>query len=366
MKKINSFLHSASALLTSAAVISSCSGNNCNDILVCGTYTASGSFGVYSLQFDPSTGKLEVIDSARAVNPSYLAFSPDASRVYAVDESGDDSGVYCIEFSPDTGRFGKVKRTSGTGADPCFIALIGNKLVTADYSGGSVSFFSIDSCGFIGKLTHRDCFSGCGSDSVRQAAPHIHCTMPSPDGKHLFVTDLGTDNIYHYRLSDNGASLSDTLPVEPGFGPRHITFTPDGKHCYVIGELSGKILALDFDGEKLFPRQTVLCDSLHARASADIHTSRDGKFLYASNRRLGDGIRIFSIADDGSLSDVGYTATGRHPRNFVVSPDNRFLLVASRDDNRIEVYSRNVNSGELSLISSLNLPMPVCLKFIPQ
>lgn len=366
MKKLSPFLQSAAVLISSTAALSGCSGSGPNEIIVCGTYTASGSHGVYSLLFDSGSGTLSVLDSARAVNPSYVAISADASRVYAVDESGGNSGIYGMEFDPSTGHFGRVRRIGGTGDDPCFIALIGNEIVTADYSGGSVSFFPIGPDGFPGERSRCDRFTGCGPDTVRQTTPHIHCTMPSPDGKHLFVTDLGTDRIYHYTIGPDGISPTDTIAVEAGFGPRHLAFTPDGRHCYAIGELSGKVLAMDFDGTTLLPRQTLQCDTLQARASADIHTSHDGKFLYASNRRKGDGIRTFSIADDGTLTDVGYTATGRHPRNFVISPDDRHLIVASRDDNRVEVYSRDIATGALSLRSTLSLPMPVCLRFLPR
>lgn len=355
--KINSIIIACITLLLTAC------GNN-PQIIVCGTYTDTGSYGIYSLAFDPGSGEISVIDSIAAENPSYLAFSQSGNRIYAVGESGGNSCVYAMDFCPDTGQFSNITSTSEVGADPCYIATAGKYIVTADYSGGSVSFFT-DS---LGCLTHIRCdkFYGCGADSVRQASTHIHCTMKSPDGNDLFVSDLGCDKVYHYDLR-NGISLTDTIDFPAGFGPRHIAFTPDGEHAYILGELSGDIMILDRTNNQrafntLTPRQSVVCDSLRVRASGDVHVSPDGKFLYASNRREGDGIRTYSIAPDGSLSSISYTNTSKHPRNFLITPSGDFLLVASRDDNRIEIFRRNHSTGILSPTEhTLPLPKPVCL-----
>ena len=97
----------------------------------------------------------------------------------------------------------------------------------------------------------------------------------------------------------------------------------------------------------LTARQDIRADRVDARGAADIHISPDGKFLYASLRLKNDGIAVFSIADDGTLTDVGYQTTGVHPRNFNITPDGRFVLVACRDENAIEVYRRDAKTGLL-------------------
>ena len=348
-------------LAVCAMVLVGC-GHVEKDIIVCGTYTGSGSYGVYSLAFDNQTGDIELIDSVSAENPSYLALSEDKKFVYAVRESGGNSGVYSISFDSETGKFGEVSLCDEVGADPCYITRLGDSFATADYSGGSVSFFAADDSGRLERIAFTQ-FYGRGQDSIRQKSSHIHCVMPSPDGKVWVVSDLGKDKLYIYK--DKESVLPDSLSLEPGFGPRHIAFTPDSRYCYVLGELSGNIVAMNFDGDALVPFQTVMCDSLNARASADVHVSADGKFIYASNRRQGDGIRIYSIGTDGRLANVGYEPTGKHPRNFVITPSGKFVLVAARDDNRVEVYARNEETGELTnMHKDFHLPKPVCLKFV--
>ena len=96
--------------------------------------------------------------------------------------------------------------------------------------------------------------------------------------------------------------------------------------------------------------------------SADIHLSPDGRFLYASNRLKEDGISTFEVAEGGELRKIDYTHTGRHPRNFTLTPAGDYLLVAVRDDDRIEVFRRDAATGVLTATCvTLDISRPVCL-----
>jgi 6-phosphogluconolactonase (cycloisomerase 2 family) len=103
----------------------------------------------------------------------------------------------------------------------------------------------------------------------------------------------------------------------------------------------------DYGDGVLTWKQDIRADRVDARGAADIHLSPDGKFLYASLRLQNDGIAVFKVADDGTLTDAGYQNTGRHPRNFNITPNGRFVFVACRDENAIEVYRRNTRTGLL-------------------
>ena len=54
-----------------------------------------------------------------------------------------------------------------------------------------------------------------------------------------------------YRLDREHGKLVPNDPpfakCEPGSGPRHFTFHPDGKHAYVIEEISCTVTAFDYD-----------------------------------------------------------------------------------------------------------------------
>ena len=49
-------------------------------------------------------------------------------------------------------------------------------------------------------------------------------------------------------------------------------------------------------------------------------------------------------------------------RNFLICSDDKYVLVASRDANAIEVYSRDASTGILTPTDiQVCLPKPVCL-----
>ncbi len=343
-----------------AAVATGCTHSP--EILVCGTYTDSGSRGVYSLRFDADAQTLEIIDSVEAVNPSYVAFSPDKRMIYAVSENGSLSGVYSIEFDPATGRFGRAYFEKNVGADPCYVAVAGDYVVTADYSGGSLSFFQTDANGRLMSAGRRDQFTGCGPDTRRQASAHVHSAVVSPDERNMYVADLGSDRLYCYEISNGQLAIVAQTVFDPGFGPRMSAIAPDGRHVYVLGELSGEIAVFERDRTALRRVQTVVCDTLNERAAGDLHISRDGKYLYGSTRRRGDGIRVFAVGTDGLLSNCGFVPTAPHPRNFLICSDDKYVLVASRDANAIEVYRRDASTGILTSTDiQVRLPKPVCL-----
>ena len=344
--------------------------------LLVGTYTTGESEGIYVYQFDTVSGFSKYKSVVKVTNPSYLTINKEGTHVYSVSETGDaKAAANAFVFDKKDGTLKFLNSQLTGGADPCYIELdkTGKHVVTANYSGGSITAFNINGDGTLTTAAQLIRFTGKGADAERQKAPHLHCVRYSPDGKYLFADDLGTDKIHKFGIneSNEGNYLKVGTPaafdVAPGSGPRHLDFHPNGKYAYLINELSGAVIAFNYDANagNLTQIQTIQADTLGAKGSADIHVSPDGKFLYASNRLKGDGIAIFSInQSDGKLTKVGYQETGVHPRNFVITPNGKFLLVASRDNDVIQIFLIDRVTGLLeNTYKDIELDMPVCLKF---
>ena len=345
--------------------------------MLVGTYTSNeGSKGIYVYKFDTKTAEADSVSMVEVANPSYLAVSMDGEFVYSVGENGeDDSYAHAFSFDRESGQLKLIDSQLTYGSSPAYITLDegGTNLFTANYGGGSISQFNINRDGALSPLSNLYQFEGSGEDPERQQQPHLHSVRYSPDGKYLFAADLGTDRIYRYKsissvFEGQPALLkSDSVVISTpaGTGPRHFDFHPNGLYFYLLGELSGEVLVYDYNNGELEQKQTILADSVGAQGSADIHVSPNGKFLYASNRLQEDGIAIFSIdKDDGTLTKVGYQLTAKHPRNFAITPNGKFLLVAARDDNVVEVYSIDNKSGLLTNTNQdIAIDMPVCIKF---
>lgn len=362
-------------LLAAGLLALSCTNSN-ELTMVVGTYTSGESKGIYTFRFNQETGRSKALSDIEVSNPSYLTLSADNRFVYAVSEHGDgNEAVTAFDFDKEKGTLRKINSVPAMGEDPCYIIVANQHAFTANYSGGSISVFPLAEDGALRSTTGVTMYDGSGPDKIRQEGPHLHCVQTSPDGKYLFANDLGTDCIYIYEINNienvnRGEKLLKHshpafIRLAPGSGPRHITFAPNGKWAYLINELSGAVTVFDYANGALSEIQSIQADTLGAKGSADIHVSPDGRFLYASNRLQADGLAIFSIDQtDGKLTKVGYQLTGKHPRNFIITPNGKFLLVASRDNNAIEVYERNTANGLLTPIGKdITVDKPVCLKF---
>lgn len=346
--------------------------------MLVGTYTTGESKGMYSYRFNQETGESKALSFIETGNPSYLTPSSDGKFVYAVSEFSEDKAmVNAFAFDQAKGTFRFLNSQKVRGADPCYVIADGKHLVTANYSGGSISIFSIAKDGTLLPADSVIPFIGNGLDKERQEKPHLHCVQITPDGKYLLANDLGTDQIYRFTIEPptddknekqaflkSGSATS--FKLKPGSGPRHLTFSPNSKFAYLINELSGTVVAFSYDSGELKEIQTIAADTVGGKGSADIHISPDGNFLYASNRLKADGIAIFSIhPQTGQLTKIGYQLTGIHPRNFIITPNGKYLLVACRDNNAIQVYKRNLSTGLLTNINQdIKLDKPVCLKFV--
>ena len=331
-----------------------------------GTYTDGGSRGVYSYRFNQVTGEAEVLDSLEMTNPSYLTVSRNDRLIYVVSETHDDKASFNIVRVYPNGSMRLIDSVPTEGEDPCYVATNGEIALTANYSGGSMSVFRLSQCGTLAELATK--FPGAigGPDLSRQNAPHVHCACFTPDGRYVLATDFSADRILSFSIEGqeviaNGVAAD----VSADSGPRHLTFSNDGRFAYVMSELSGNVSVFGYKQGRLEKLQEIVSDSVGARGGADIHLSPDGRFLYSSNRLKAEGIAIFAVnSQTGLLTLVGYQPTAAHPRHFNITPNGRFLLCCCRDSNKIQVYRRDNKTGLLTdTHQDILLSKPVCVQF---
>lgn len=339
--------------------------------MVVGTYTGSGSEGLYSYTFDTSTGDAQILDSVAVQNPSYLVVSPDKKNIYSVGENGaGKSKVNAFGFDAATGHMTFLNSVDSKGADPCHIMMIGKTLSVANYSSGSLVLFDINPDGTVAEAKKVFQFTVHG-DNPRQASSHIHFSTVAPDKKYVLCDNLGGDCIYIFRIDANktdktsALTLIDSVKVKAATGPRHLAFNYDGKCAYLITELSDQVIAFNYNEGHLSYFLTLEAAEVPAHGGGDIHVDPQGEYLYASVRLVNDGIAIFKIDNSGFLKKVGYQKTGVHPRNFAITPDGSLLLCACRDSNAIQVYKRDGKTGLLTdMHKDIKLSKPVCVQFV--
>lgn len=347
--------------------------------MLVGTYTSGISKGIYTFRFNENSGEAIPLSETEASNPSYLTLSEDGKFVYSVDESDQKpSAANAFAFDKEKGTLRLLNSQKTNGKAPCYIISNGKYAITANYGGGSISIFPInEKDGSLLPASQVIKFEGKSVDKERQSQPHLHCVRITPDGKYLLADDLGTDKIHKFKINPNANAENkedflikgdpESFNVEPYSGPRHLIFSADGKYAYLITEISGMVIVFEYNDGNLKEIQSIPADNLKAEGSGDIHISPDGKFLYASNRLRGDGLAIFRInPKDGMLTKLDYQFTKTHPRNFIITPNGKFILVACRDSNVIQVFKRNLETGLLTNVNkNIIVDKPVCIKFAP-
>ena len=343
--------------------------------LYVGTYTDTGtSRGLYHATFDPSSGSLSPFTLvAETPNPSFLAFSPDLATLYAVNESPSSVRAYTV--LPD-GALAPLGESDDQVVGPCDLAVdrSGRLLAVAEYTGGATSAYTLGSDGRIINRALHHAHTGRSTHPTRQEAPHAHGVTFSPDGRFLAVPDLGTDEVRFYVVDRASSTLrphpTATLRIAPGSGPRHVQFSHDGRHLYVLNELSSTITVTDFSASSGRARTIETVPTLPASfngtsTTAEIAIDATGRFVYASNRGH-DSIAVFTRDPlSGRLTAIECAPTGgRTPRHFALSPGGEWLLVGNQDSDTLSILRVDASSGRLSAHGpTLAAPRPVCLRF---
>jgi len=341
--------------------------------LLIGTYTNTGkSQGIYSYSLDMKTGAFDQKSVATGVsNPSFLVITPDKKFVYSVSESTNGSAANSFTFNEKSGKLTFLNSSLTKSDGPCFITSTDKHVFTANYGGGSLSVFGRKADGSLTDALQVIQHVGKSINTERQNEPHVHQVIVSPDNKYLLVNDLGTDKVTVYKYNPEATTdvliPYDTLSVKPGSGPRHSTFTKDGKKLYVLHEIDGTVSVINMNDGKLsiIQQTTIIKNEKVVVRAADIHLSPDEKFLYATNRGTANDITCFSVGKDGKLTFKQQIPTGGEgPRNFAISQDGKFILVAHQKTNNIIIFKRNNKTGLLTKTEKqIEVGAPVCVLF---
>jgi 6-phosphogluconolactonase len=348
-----------------------------------GTYTHHASKGIYLYRFWPSTGETLPLGLAAATaSPAWLIVHPTRRFLYAANEygGGAEPGNTISAYAMDTktGKLIFLNRVSSKGVGPCHLAIdkTGKILVAANFASGSVAAFPIRSDGSLGEASGFDQHHGSSIDPVRQAGPHAHSAIVSPDNRFVLVADIGLDRLYSYRLNPSAGSLEPNDPpfaaLHPGWGPRHLAFHPNGRYLYLISEMGSMITTFAYDAARGTAKELQTVSTLPQgfagkSTAAEIQVDREGKFIYASNRG-DDSIGVFAIdANTGTLSPTQHISTeGKTPRAFALDPTGQYLFAANQNSANIAILRVNSTTGGLTSTGKTltDSPEPSCVIFV--
>lgn len=351
-----------------------------------GTYTGRDSRGIYLFRVtsgdEPGLEPLGV--AAELASPAFLAVDAARQRLFAVNEVNSvdgkpGGGVSAFTFDPATGKLTALNGQSSGGAGPCHLALApdGRHVIVANYGSGSVAVLPIGEDGRLGEASDVHQHAGSGPHPQRQEGPHAHCVTFSPDGRRVFVCDLGLDKILIYNFDAAAGKLTANDPpfaaLKPGAGPRHMAFGVDGRFAYVLNELGSTVTTFAYDAASgaltTVSSLSTLPDGFDGEnTTAEIAVHPSGKFLYASNRGH-DSVAVFAIdAKTGMPALVEHQSTGgRTPRHFAIDPAGEMLVAENQNSGSMKMFRIDAATGRLTATGGMiETPTPVCLVFVAE
>jgi len=345
--------------------------------------------GLRIIDVDLKNGTFTLVSEADAgPSPSYICISKKHNMLYAANEAAvttEDGArvgvVTALKLNADGSKADQIKQLVLPPGGPVYVSLMPDDdfLLLAHYGAGAISVVRLDGNGLPLEVTDTMFFR---EEGIRSARGHM--VSVSPGGKYIYISCLSLDKVMILDLDKTTGKLTQTGigHLAQNAGPRHFTFNKDGSKMYVINELNMTMTVFNVASDgNLTEIQTISTlppgeEVIRGYSTADVHFSKDGKFLYGSNRGH-NTIVTFKVEADGKLSFVGVTPTGgNHPRNFTLDPSGNYLLVANTNASpNPELYGPTPENIALFKIDKkTRLPIahgeiyitrqPSCLKFI--
>jgi len=330
-------------------------------ILYIGCYTTPDKpNGLNLVDFDVTTGRMKLVESYAVDNPLYFARSSDGRFLYA--NEADGLGSFAIGAD---GRLTRVDSVRYGARGMCHVSVLPDDgmLAWAAYSSGEAGHERVKDGKFLGGVRHRH--EGRGPDP-RQATAHCHAAVPTPDGRHYAVVDLGIDSLVTYSAESDGPGKA--FRTEPaGAGPRHLVFHPDGRHAFVVFELGSRIASYSWsetDGFRLLDSCSTMPTGWNGlNQDAAIRFTPDGRRVVVSNRGY-DSLTVFDFdLASGKLAFAARTVLpGSWPRDFLFIPGTDYAVVTMERSGTLLTVRYDAKSGAFTPVDTLHgLHRPVAV-----
>ena len=326
-------------------------------------YVGSGSSGfgvpdgaVHLLTMRAGRPELSSCLSDLSCNPTYLALHPDRRTLYSVDEAQSGRVIAWRTDAEAPERLEPLGEPSPSGGSgPCHLVVHedGGHLLVANYGDGSVSALPVLADGSLGEPTHV---------IAGQATSHAHMVALDIDREQVLTLDLGTDRINRYRLDDGRFEPIGSISIHAGGGPRHMVFRDE--LAYVACELDSTISVIDLSvNVEIAAVSTLPISSAETSYPSAIRMSSDGRFLYVGNRGP-DTIARFSVRG-ADVVRVGETPSGGdHPRDLVLTPDGKHLVVANQVSGHLSVLAVTDDGSPGETVQAMQLARVSCIAWI--
>lgn len=291
---------------------------------------------IFTLRFIPasedSRPSLSVVTRSPAIGShSWLSLSRSKRNLYATAWT-DPPSVAAYRVPEDSSEPLNLLNSKQTKARSGYVCCSETHVYSAGGPTGEV--YSINEDGGLGELVQELSFV---EDEKKQVSgekiPHgnfgglrhgAHSADLSPDGKSLYIADIGRNCVWTYSVNSSSDSTrlhlalgSKHVSPRPTDGPRHTTPHPTGNYLYSLQEHTSMVDVFSIlpdgtslahvQGVRIIPDDKDPKDYWADEVRLSTQNGSEPRFLYASTRGLESTTRgyvaVFKILPSGEIAD---------------------------------------------------------------
>jgi 6-phosphogluconolactonase len=350
-----------------------------------GTLVFIGTQGdaILGARLNTATGQLALLGPVAEIKrPTWLVVDPKRPILFSVSETGNagdvQGGVHSLGIDAASGALKPISNVDSGGGGATHLSYDSrvSTVFVANFGTGQVAAIPVQADGSLLPASSIQTDTGTGPKPNQRTA-HAHGATMDPGGHFVLTPDMGADRVFVRRFDGNTRMLSPADPpfasTGPGTGPRHLVFSPDGRFVFVLTELSAEVRSFRWNAQtgRLRPMQTLPLDREDfkgTRSAAEILMSRDGRYVYASNRAAST-LHVFAVnKNTGAMSERQViTSGGEIPRSFGIDPTGQWMIVGNQISRTLVVFKIDKVSGRLTVVGEpLSVALnPVAFAFFP-
>lgn len=284
-----------------------------------GTYDTPNTKGIYQFNFDEQSGKVFEMKSFYPVNDAKCVVLAKDKLIITMNKDSK-SGIALL--NKDTAKL--LDEALYENKTPCFIKYSGGYVYTANYHDGVVMVYKLqgDKLTLIKQITIQE---------------KAGCHQVILYGDYILVPCLLLDEIRIFKRSEDFKFVK-VWKFPQKTGPRHGVFNKEYNRFYLVSELSNEFFAYsvnDLNFELITKINLLEKYPTEGASSAAIRLTKDENYIYISTRGA-DLLSVIKVKDDIQLSQQ--IKSGIHPRDFLLSYDEQYLLCVNRDSDNLIVY----------------------------
>ncbi|MCC8024583.1 MAG: lactonase family protein [Clostridium sp.] len=321
-----------------------------------GSYSYTGKAkGITVFDVDVAKGTFKERCEIEVDNSSYVIASSNGKTLYSIA----DEGVVSFRIL-ENGSLARLNSASIRGMRGCHLCTDKEDkyVFVSGYHDGKTTVLSLNPDGSVGSIVDGVFNKGYGSVAERNFRPHVTCTRRMPDGRFVLSVDNGIDQVKIFRFNEKDKKLIqvDAIRCELESTPRHFRYSSDGRFLYLMYELRNQIDVFTYEtGEKapvIEKIQTIPTTSTrnpgNLTAACAMRLSLDEKYLYCSN--AGENtISVYSRDEESGLLTMlcCLPISGEYPKDIGVFPDGRHIASVNHDSGTLTFFEVDYEKGLL-------------------